>query len=156
MLINSTHQPRLGQPSLPRQSRIRLWTARVNGPEKATNPVVVSLTQFTLNNPWDVIAIRRRAKQLTAGWYGLPGAISVWLWADFATLRRGAVAVGAVSVWTDESQLRRWVGLPLHRETMRRYHGRGALQSALWESNDTNLRTIRQAAERRLDTQNFT
>jgi hypothetical protein len=42
---------------------------------------------------------------------------------------------GSVSVWTSEDDLRRFVGLPLHVDVMRRNRDRGTLRSTTWTAD---------------------
>ena len=94
------------------------WTA---GPHEDTpGTVLVSLTEFRAHAWRDLPGMAWVALGLRAGWYGLPGAVGLYLWADIP--RR---CVGSLSVWTDAADLRRWIGLPRHVEVMRQYRPRG-------------------------------
>ncbi|MGH3587959.1 MAG: hypothetical protein ACRDQ0_16750 [Pseudonocardia sp.] len=126
---------------------IRWWSRWQVGPERDTGgPVIVSVTDFTAHSPLSLPGIARAGVRLGMGWYGLPGAVGLYLWTD--PLRR---RTGSVSVWTDKRSMRRWVGLPLHVEIMRRYRTRGALRSHLWERDVLDRRAIRAEANRILD-----
>ncbi len=111
-----------------RARRRPLWLPWVDGPhESPSGPVFVSLTEFNASAWLDLPAMTWTALALRSGWYGLPGAVGMHLWAD--PLRR---CVGSLTVWTEESALRRWVGLPRHVEVMRRYRPRGAARTTSW------------------------
>lgn len=100
------------------------------GPEEGTaGPVHVSLTEFRAHAWRDLPSMGWTAVGLRAGWYGLPGAVGLYLWADVP--RR---CVGSLSVWTNAAHLRRWIGLPRHVEVMRRYKPRGTTRSTQWTS----------------------
>jgi heme-degrading monooxygenase HmoA len=106
----------------------RVWFPWQPGPEAATDgPVVVSLTDFTMHSLRSLPGIARTGRRLGLGWYAVPGAVGVHLWADPVRRR-----VGSLSVWTDLRAMRRWVGLPLHVATMRRYRTRGSVRSTTW------------------------
>lgn len=121
------------------------------GPEDDTDrPVIVSLTEFKAYSFWSFPDIVRRGAQLQRGWYGLPGAVRVHLWADPLTRR-----TGSVSVWTDRRSLYRWVQLPLHRTIMHRYRTRGTLRSTLWESESPDRNSILVQAKRRIASGEF-
>jgi heme-degrading monooxygenase HmoA len=125
----------------------RLWGAWAPGPEEAAaGPVVVSLTNFTMHTLRDLPGIWRAAIRLRRGWYGLPGAVGLYLWADAPSRQ-----VGSVSVWTNEPDLHRWIGVPLHVAIMRRYRTRGFLRSAKWFSATVDRTAIRTEAARRLE-----
>lgn len=103
-------------------------TPWVPGPvREATGPVVVSVTSLTSDRHWDLPGIAVTGLRLRLGWYAMPGAVGVWLW----TLP-GAARTGSISVWTSTEDLRRFVGLPLHLDVMRRYRGRGTVLSTTW------------------------
>lgn len=81
----------------------------------------------------------------SAGWYGLPGAIGLYLWIDLPKR-----CVGSLSVWTNETDLQRWVGLPRHVQVMRRYKPRGTARSAQWSCEAFDRLAILNEAKRRL------
>jgi heme-degrading monooxygenase HmoA len=123
-----------------------IWFPWQPGPEDDTDrPVIVSLTEFTAYSLWSFPDIVRRGTQLQLGWYGLPGAVRVHLWADPLTHR-----AGSVSVWADRRSLYRWVQLPLHRTIMHRYRTRGTVRSTLWESESPDRNSILVEAKRRV------
>lgn len=123
----------------------QVWLPWVDGPERTDSPALVSLTEFTSRHPSDLFGIAYAALRLRAGWYGLPGAVGLWLWADLRTRTSGSV-----SVWTDETQMRRWVRLPLHVQIMKRYRDRGTVRATTWESDDVDPNVIRRSAADRL------
>jgi heme-degrading monooxygenase HmoA len=127
--------------------RTRIWLPWQAGPEDdTTGPVLVSLTDFTMRSLRFFRAITGTGIRLGLGWYGIPGAVGLFLWADPVHRR-----TGSVSVWTDRAALRRWVGLPLHVRTMRRNRGRGTLRSTTWSTETFDRAAVRAQAEQRLD-----
>lgn len=119
------------------------WTA---GPhEEANGPVLVSLTEFKAHSWHDLPAMAWIALGLRAGWYGLPGAVGLFLWTDVSQR-----CVGSLSVWTDEADLRRWIGLPRHGWVMRRYRLRGTARSTSWTCETFDRSAILDEAKRRL------
>ncbi len=82
---------------------------------------------------------------LRAGWYGLPGAVGLYLWSDLP--RR---CVGSLSVWTEEQALRRWIRLPRHVQVMRRYRPRGTTRSTQWTCETFDRTAIHAEAKRHL------
>ena len=116
----------------------RVWFPWEPGPEAATaGPVVVSLTDFTMHSLRSLPGIARTGRRLGLGWYAVPGAVGVHLWTD--PLRR---RVGSLSVWTDLGAMRRWVGLPLHVATMRRYRTRGSVSSTTWHDESFDREAV--------------
>jgi hypothetical protein len=113
--------------------------------EMSAGPVLVSLTEFRAHSWRDLPAMGRVALGLRAGWYGLPGAVGLYLWTDVS--RR---CVGSLSVWTDEAALGRWIALPRHVQVMRRYRRRGATRSATWRCEAFDRSTVLDEAKRRL------
>jgi hypothetical protein len=100
------------------------------GPVPRTDgPVVVSLTEFTARRFRDLPGIARDGIGLSRGWWALAGAVGVFLYVEPAQ-KRG----GALSVWASEDDLRRFVALPRHAATMRRYRGRVTVRSATWRT----------------------
>lgn len=75
------------------------------------------------------------------GWYAMPGAVGLWLW-SLPTTGRG----GSISVWASEQDLERFINLPHHVEIMKRYGGRGTLQSAMWQAEMFEPRAVIQRA----------
>jgi hypothetical protein len=125
----------------------RLWLPWIPGPAADTDgPVLVSLTDYTMDSLRSLPGIVRRGRRLGLGWYGLPGAVGMYLWAD--PLRR---RTGSLSVWTDSDAMYRWVGLPLHVETMRRYRTRGSLRSVTWRPEQLDRSAILARATEILD-----
>jgi hypothetical protein len=124
-----------------------IWFPWLPGPEAKTSaPVVVSLTDFTMHSLRSLPGIVRAGGRLGLGWYAVPGAVGVYLWAD--PLRR---RTGSLSVWTDLGAMRRWVGLPLHVATMRRYRTRGSVRSTRWHAEKADRTAIVAEAIRILD-----
>jgi hypothetical protein len=131
----------------PLQERRRpMWLAWTAGPHEDTaETVLVSLTEFRAHAWRDLPGMARIALGLRAGWYGLPGAVGLYLWADIP--RR---CVGSLSVWTDAADLRRWIGLPRHVEVMRRYRPRGTARSTKWTCETFDQSAILADAKRHL------
>lgn len=129
-----------------KEGRRPVWLPWIAGPhEGTTGPVLVSLTEFRANAWRHLPGMAWIALGLRAGWYGLPGAVGLYLWTDAS--RR---CVGSLSVWTDEAYLRRWIGLPRHVQVMRRYRPRGAARSTQWTCETFDRSAILAEAKRRL------
>lgn len=96
-------------------------------------PVLVSVTDFRLDTVRDLPGVYRAARRLATGWPELEGARGMWLWAQPAARRCGAVAV-----WRDEAALLRFIAWPPHVKIMRAYRGRGVLTSTTWRSDAFN------------------
>src|SRR3954447_5079600 len=90
-------------------------------------PVVVSVTEFAAARRRDLPGIARRGLRLALGWYAMPGAIALAMWS-----LPGGSRIGSISVWTADADLRRFVGLPLHVDVMRRYRTRGTVRAETW------------------------
>jgi hypothetical protein len=128
------------------EGRRPVWLPWMAGPhEQAAGPVFVSLTEFKAQSWFDIPAMAWTAVALRAGWYGLPGAVGLYLWTDLS--RR---CVGSLSVWTDQADLRRWIELPRHVRVMRRYRRRGTTRSASWTCETFDRSAIHHDANRRL------
>ncbi len=107
--------------------------------------MLVSLAEFKAHAWRDLPRMAWVALGLRAGWYGLAGAVGLYLWTD--PTRR---CVGSLSVWTDASDLRRWIGLPRHVQVMRRYKPRGAARSTQWTCKTFDRAAILAEARKRL------
>jgi hypothetical protein len=117
------------------------------GPEpRGEGPYVISFTEFTARRPWVLPVIVREGWRLRDGWWAMPGAIGVSLWFEPGR-RRG----GALSVWTDEEHLRRFVGLPRHVEIARRFRGRVTVRSTTWDAQELSVSAAFAEARARLD-----
>jgi hypothetical protein len=88
---------------------------------------VVSVTDFRPHRLLDAPRVVSAGLRLRLGWYAMRGSVGLWLW-SLPLARRS----GSISVWTSESDLRAFVGLPKHVEIMRRYRDRGSLRSETW------------------------
>jgi len=125
----------------------RIWFPWQAGPvTNPDGPVLVSVTDYTMDSLRSLPGIVRRGARLGLGWYGLPGAFGMRLWAD--PFRR---RTGSLSVWTGSDAMYRWVGLPLHVETMRHYRTRGSLRSTTWHTEHLDRRAILATANDFLD-----
>jgi heme-degrading monooxygenase HmoA len=96
--------------------------------------VIVSFTEFTARRLIDLPGIAREGIGLSRGWWAMPGAIGVLLYVDVAK-KRG----GSLSVWASEDDLRRFVSLPRHVATMRKYRSRVSVRATTWQTE--NFRT---------------
>lgn len=102
----------------------------------AIGPFMVSFTQFTPHRITDFLDIWRIGDLLGDQLVGIDSAYGVVNY--FQPARR---RVGSLSVWTEESGLADFVGLPHHREIMRRYRPRGLpLRSARWWTEKLDFR----------------
>ena len=112
---------------------LRLRTRWKAGPAAGSaGPVMLSLTQYTPHRLGDLLDVWRAADRLGDELVGIEGAHGVATY--FQPIRR---RLGSLSVWTGDSGLAAFVGLPYHREIMRRYRPRGLpLRSAKWWAED--------------------
>jgi hypothetical protein len=117
------------------------WT---DGPVSGTGrPAVVSVTDFALRSWTHYPDVARSGLRLRLGWFAMPGAVGLWLWTLPLALR-----TGSISVWSDPEALRRFVGLPLHVDVMRRNRDRGTVRSATWSVDEFDRREQRERAGR--------
>jgi hypothetical protein len=122
------------------------WLPWREGPAcDTTGPVTVSFTDFTSHHPRDLPGVYLTGLRLREGWYAMPGAVGMWLWGQ-PLAGRG----GSLSVWASESDLRRFVSLPVHLAIMRRYRTRGSVESATWTMERWDPDLARRRAESRL------
>jgi hypothetical protein len=96
--------------------------------------VTVSLTEFTARRLHDLPSIARDGIALSRGWWAMPGAIGVVLYADVFT-KTG----GSLSIWATEDDLRRFVALPRHLAIMRRYRDRVRVRATTWTTENFNV-----------------
>jgi hypothetical protein len=96
-----------------------------------TSSVVVSVTDFASHRRRDLAGVALVGLRLRMGWYAMPGAVGLWLWSLPLQARSGSI-----SVWTSEDDLRRFVGLPLHVEVMRRNARRGTVRATTWNAEE--------------------
>lgn len=89
--------------------------------------VVVCLTEFVTHRPWGTFPVAVAGMRLLRGWPGIPGAVSVRLWAD---TRPRFDRSGSVTVWTDHEHLMRFVAREDHMRVVRTYRNRGVMRSA--------------------------
>jgi hypothetical protein len=68
--------------------------------------------------------------RMRMGWYGMSGAVGMWLW-----VLPIAGCSGSVSVWASEEDLERFISLPHHVDIMRRYGDRGTVRSTTWTAD---------------------
>lgn len=101
--------------------------------------VVISATKLVLAQQRDRPPAILAGLRLREGWYAMPGALGLSLWASPG-------ASGSISAWTDQDSLRAFVGLPAHIKIMRAYRDRGQLVSTTWTDDDFDLeRAYREA-----------
>jgi hypothetical protein len=98
--------------------------------ESHDGPVVVSVTEFAADHRLDLPRIALKGWRMRMGWYGMAGAVGLWLWALPAVARSGSI-----SVWLSENDLERFVTLPHHVRIMQRYGERGTVRSATWHDD---------------------
>ncbi|MFI6944169.1 hypothetical protein ACIBI4_33360 [Streptomyces sp. NPDC050418] len=94
-------------------------------------PVHVSVTEFTARGHAQAGAVALAGLRLRRTWHRTPGALGMWLWADLAGRRSGAV-----SVWADEVALKSFVTRPDHLDVVRAHRGRGELRATFWAAED--------------------
>ncbi|MCV7358115.1 hypothetical protein [Mycolicibacterium fluoranthenivorans] len=94
-----------------------------------TGPVVVSVTEIRAAHRRDVPGVAARGCRMRMGWYGMSGAVGLWLWSLPAALRGGSI-----SVWEDEQSLQRFIDLPRHVDIMNSYRMRGTVRADRWSA----------------------
>jgi hypothetical protein len=110
---------------------VPLLTPWMPGPvDPLDNPVVVSVTEFDADHRRDLPGVALKGLRMRMGWYGMPGAVGLWLW----SLPARATG-GSISVWASEDDLQRFVGLPHHVDIMKRYGTRGTVRSTTWRAD---------------------
>jgi hypothetical protein len=121
-----------------------LLTRWIPGPEAAADrDVMISVTDYSPRQLRHTAGVYLTGMRLRMGWYAMPGAVGLWLWA-LPWARRS----GAISVWRTDADLRRFVRLPLHIDVMRRYRDRGTLTSTSWSAEEfTPENTLDRAAQ---------
>ena len=92
--------------------------------------MVVSVTEFSAHHRRELPGVAVNGLRMRLGWYGMSGAVGMWLWALPV-----AGCGGSVSVWASEEDLERFVSLPHHVDIMRRYGDRGTVQSTTWTAD---------------------
>ncbi len=92
--------------------------------------MLVSVTDFGAADERDLGRISELGLGLARSWPIMQGAVGVWLWVWSEQLRGGAV-----SVWSEESDLRRFVRWPVHAEIVREWRSRIDLVTASWRSD---------------------
>jgi len=98
--------------------------------EASASPVLVSVTDFHADQRRELPGVALRGMRMRMGWYGMPGAIGLWLWTLPASSRSGSI-----SVWACEDDLERFIGLPHHVGIMARYGPRGTVRSTKWHAD---------------------
>ncbi|WP_210435571.1 hypothetical protein [Saccharopolyspora sp. ASAGF58] len=125
-----------------------LFTRFEPGPAlNPAGPVLVSGTELTLHRRRDLVGVARAGIRLRRGWYAMPGAVGLWLWVSPLEGKSGAL-----SVWTGEHDLQRFVGLPAHVEIMRRFRDRGTVRSTTWTADVLDARSTLGGMRRWIDT----
>jgi hypothetical protein len=104
------------------------WMPGPVGPHNGA--VVVSVTEFAADHRRDLPGVVCRGLRMRMGWYAMPGAVGLWLWA----LPAAAIG-GSISVWVSEGDLERFVGLPHHVDIMQRYGPRSTVRSTKWHAD---------------------
>lgn len=139
----SAGERRLSPPPWLRRPR---WLPWREGPHAGHGgKVVVSLTEFRAAYPRDLPAIYLAGLRLREGWYAMPGAIGMGLWADPLGLRGGSL-----TVWREQGDLRAFVGLPAHVAIMSHYRARGRIEAATWQLEQCEPEGIKAEAVARL------
>jgi hypothetical protein len=108
-----------------------LLTPWMPGPvDPGDAPVVVSVTEFSAHHRRVLPGVAANGLRMRMGWYGMAGAVGMWLWAQPIAGRSGSI-----SVWASEEDLERFIGLPHHVDIMRRYGDRGTVRSTIWTAD---------------------
>lgn len=113
-----------------------LTTSWVPGPDH-DGPVLVGITDFTLDRITDLPGVYRAGRRLAAGWPELDGALGLRMWALPAARR-----CGSVSIWRDEAALRAFVGWAPHVAIMREWRDRGTVVTTSWTADGLDLTAI--------------
>ncbi|MFI9769491.1 hypothetical protein ACIHJG_21855 [Streptomyces sp. NPDC052415] len=111
-------------------------------PGRPSDPLIVSVTDFTSDAYWDLPGIVRRGLALRRHWPHLGGAVGMWLWVAPLTRR-----CGSISVWTEQRAMAEFIRLPDHVAIMDEYRERGTIRSVLWEYESSDAAQIRRDAE---------
>ncbi len=123
---------------------IPLLTPWMPGPVNPLDkPVVVSVTEFVADHRRDLPGVVLKGLRMRMGWYAMPGAVGLWLW----SLPMRAIG-GSISVWANEDDLQRFIGLPHHVDIMQRYGTRGTVRSTKWHADNFEPRPIVERARR--------
>lgn len=139
----SAGERRASSPSWLRRPR---WLPWREGPQAGHGgKVVVSLTEYRSAHARDLPAIYLAGLRLREGWYAMPGAVGMGLWADPLGLRGGSL-----TVWREQADLHAFVGLPVHVAIMRHYCGRGWIEAATWQLEQCDPDGIKAEAVARL------
>ena len=119
-----------GQPSIAPNSGIRS-TPWLPGPLAGTTaPVVVSYTDFRATSTEDLQQIFETGLKLSENWPIMHGAVGLWLWTKRSELRGGSL-----SVWDSRTDLRRFIGWPIHTAIMRDWRDRIEVVADTWEDD---------------------
>jgi hypothetical protein len=111
--------------------RVPVLTPWMSGPVKSTiSPIIVSVTEFRAHHRRELPGIAVTGLHMRMGWYGMPGAVGMWLW-SLPTAPRA----GSISVWANEDDLERFISLPRHVGIMQRYGTRGTVRSTTWKAD---------------------
>jgi hypothetical protein len=93
-----------------------------------TGSVVVSYTDFRATSTEDLEQIFATGLKLSANWPIMHGAVGLWLWTKRSELRGGSL-----SVWDSKTDLRRFVGWPVHTAIVRNWRDRMEVLAQTWE-----------------------
>jgi hypothetical protein len=123
------------------------WKSGPDADRTSTGPVLVSVTEFTLRHPWDLVGVVAAGLRLRQTWPRTEGAISLRLWMDPDPRRMRS---GAVSVWSGRPGLAGFLTRPDHQRVMRAFGGKGEVRSysqelTAWEAEatwDSAVRTL--------------
>ncbi|MEV0063261.1 hypothetical protein [Nocardia sp. NPDC050718] len=126
-----------------------LGSAWKSGPrDSAHGPYLISVTQYTPRRLTDIPDIWLAAESLGDQLAKIDGAVGVMTY-----LRPARRQVGSLSIWTDDTGLRRFVSLPDHVEIMRKYRPRGLpLRTATWWTAELRIDAAIGEGLRLLDT----
>jgi len=110
---------------------VPLLTPWMPGPAEANGaPILVSVTDFHADQRRELLGVALHGGRMRMGWYGMQGAIGLWLWSLPVNSRSGSI-----SVWASEDDLERFIGLPHHVDIMKRYGPRGTVRSTRWQAD---------------------
>ena len=130
-----------GQPATAAGLVLTSWTAGPVDPGDAE--VTVSVTEYSAHRRRTLPGAALNGLRMRLGWYGMPGAVGMWLWALPAAGRGGSI-----SVWAAEEDLERFISLPHHVDIMNRYGDRGTVRSTTWTADRFDRAAIVDRARR--------
>lgn len=94
-----------------------------------SGPVYIGITDFRSQSEADGRQVYELGLMLGETWPVMQGAVGLWLWGRPAEFRGGSI-----SVWENESDMRRFVRWPTHAKIMRAWRGRISVGFHAWNA----------------------